>query len=156
MDIKNSVLAVLLAAVGMHSSFSSDVLLKHHPIYKFKTSTIADYVDCELTKLEYWTERRYSPAGAGVAQKHNEISKCVTRYKTTSREPFLSALKYLDGKPVPQQALKEYYLKWLSSIESLIPDSQETERTHDERIRKGKDAMNTAVNALELELELVR
>ena len=154
--IQKSLVAASLVLAGNAQAQSGNItLLMNMPVYQFVRETNHAHSICELIELSYWSEIQMRSYGKGNPEsEYRELVSCIRRQKDAPREKLLAALKYLSDKPASSKALKEFYLKWTASLESMAPGDREAEKAHSERKRKAIDTLKESQRALELELEL--
>lgn len=152
-----AVIVSLLCNSTAHADSASAfmALVRRPPVYQFVLATDAGTYECESILLAYRSKLAMQKMGGPSADgNYAEIVGCVAAQKDLPRETLLSAIKYLSDKPSSAKALKDFYLKWTTKLESMVPNSGETTTAHSSRIAAATGAMKESQKALELELEL--
>lgn len=85
----------------------------------------------------------------------NALVVCVSTQKLVPKEKLISALKSLSEKPAVEKALKDYYLKWLASLDALVPQDDRTP-IDNAALGRAESSLAQSQKALELEIELDR
>lgn len=93
--------------------------------------------------------------GAGDLEiSRNELIRCVDEARDAPKVKLIAALRYLDGKSGSTKALKEVHLKWLATLDALVPLRDEPRSRFEVRNREAKQALDLSKKSLELEIEL--
>ena len=127
-------------------------LRKHPPIFEFVQWMPIFSIECQGTSA-YYTYEVFAKKPT-AAEKKQELESCITGNKAQQRGKLFTAIKYLEGKPSTTKALKELYLKWAASLDSLVPEYSESQAAHDKRVATHQQVVKAALDAMALELEL--
>lgn len=144
-------LVLLVVGTTSHAELGLIVLARNKPVFDFVQATDAAEFQCKLIAHSYWDQ---AGSGSDPGGKLAEIQSCVGRAADAPKEKLIVALKYLEGKPGSSKALKDFYLKWVSSLQSMMPTVGESFRANSARSARAENALTESRKALELELEL--
>lgn len=144
-----------VASWGVMAEPGLVTLAKNPPVWNVVEASDQAGFKCRLLMLKLRDQMRLTQYQAGnPGPAYLDLGRCIDREKDVPKPQLIEALKYLSDKPNSAKALKDYYLKWTASIDSMLPGMQETMRAHSTRMDGTTRALEESKRALELELAL--
>jgi hypothetical protein len=148
-------IAGISTSIDVSAQISFRTLSKNPPIMTYIQISEEAALKCTLLSLQYQTEMHLLRYGKGDPNaKYQEAYSCISKAKDIPKLSLIAAIKYLEGKPSSARAIKELYLRWAASLDSLLPGSGEQDSDWNSRKRTSEQAVETAKKSLDLELEL--
>lgn len=120
------------------------------PLEQFQGGTHFHLLMCQLeTRLAIAKVRLGT-----LSEAYSTIGACVKEGKSAVKILFPKANVQFVAKPEASKLLKEYYVLWLSAMDSVKPDIDERETNYETRQKNGERKLNEAWHRFEIESEL--
>lgn len=146
---------VVSSGSAASEAWSNSALRRHAPLHSFVVIADSKFSICESPMTLYWMEK--SLRNPSAAQEiESKLRACVNDGKGAQRQKLLDAVEYTKANPRLTNALKNLYLRWTTSMDSLVPVGTESESDYARRQSSQQTLRTEALNALLLELELAQ
>lgn len=116
---------------------------KTNPLKLFLAETYVKYFTCKLE----------AQAGLMQGKTLEESLSCINQYKDEEKKSYKEAKKYLSNNKSAISMLKDYYAYWIASMDSIVPQGEETITAYENRLEFKLGKLNELSERLKLEVE---
>ncbi|CAG9932219.1 hypothetical protein [Candidatus Nitrotoga arctica] len=141
-------IALLLSVVttGVHAEEED----KRSPLEKFQGGTHFHFFMCQLTARKAELDVKMG----NLREPYTTVGACVKDGKSAVKALFPKAISPFASKPEASKLLKEYYVLWLTAMDSVKPDINEDDSEYEKRQKNNDRKLNEAWHRFEIEAEI--